>query len=84
MEILLIIVALAFIAGAGVIVYRNKQLQKSLLDFAEELQNNPEVKAAEKKIKANLAASIAATTAEVKDKATREIVKEAKKVTKKK
>jgi hypothetical protein len=73
MEILLIIVALAFIAGAGVIVYRNKQLQKSLLDFAEELQNNPEVKAAQKKIADNL-----------KAKATEEIVKEAKKVTKKK
>jgi hypothetical protein len=73
MEILLVIIALAFIAGAGFIVYRNKQLQKSLLDFAEELQNNPEVKAAQKKIANNL-----------KAKATEEIVKEAKKVTKKK
>ena len=73
MEVLLVILALAFIAGAGFVVYRNKQLQISLLDFATELQNNPEVKAAEKKIKANLAASIATTTAEVKDKATREV-----------
>jgi len=84
METLLVSFALVFIAGASIVVYRNKKLQKSLLDFAKELQNNPEVKAAEKKIKANLAASIAATTAEVKDKATREVVKEVKKVTKKK
>jgi hypothetical protein len=73
MEILLAIVALAFIAGAGVIVYRNKQLQKSLLEFAKELQENPEVQAAQKKIVAN-----------AKAKVTEEVVKEAKKVTKKK
>ena len=73
MEILLVILALAFIAIAGVIVYRNKQLQKSLLDFAKEIQDNPEVQAAQKKIANNL-----------KAKATEEIVKEAKKVTKKK
>lgn len=73
MEVLLVIIALAFIAGAGVIVYRNKQLQKSLFDFAKEIQDNPEVQAAQKKIAANL-----------KAKATEEIVKEAKKVTKKK
>ena len=73
MEILFVIVALVFIAGAGVIVYRNKQLQKSLLEFAKELQENPEVKAAQKKIVAN-----------AKAKVTEEVVKEAKKVTKKK
>jgi hypothetical protein len=73
METLLVILALAFIAGAGVIVYRNKQLQKSLLDFAKEIQENPEVQAAQKKI-----------VAKAKEKATEEIVKEAKKVTKKK
>lgn len=73
METLLVILALAFIAGAGVIVYRNKQLQKSLLDFAKEIQENPEVKAAQKKV-----------VAKAKAKATEEIVKEAKKVTKKK
>jgi hypothetical protein len=73
MEILLVILALAFVAGAGVIVYRNKQLQKSLLEFAKELQENPEVQAAQKKIVAN-----------AKAKVTEEIVKEAKKVTKKK
>lgn len=73
MEVLLVILSLAFIAVAGVIVYRNKQLQKSLLDFAKEVQDNPEVQAAQKKIVANL-----------KAKATEEIVKEAKKVTKKK
>jgi len=73
MEVLLVIIALAFIAGAGVIVYRNKQLQSSLLDFAKEIQDNPEVQAAQKKIADNL-----------KAKATEEIVKEAKKVTKKK
>lgn len=73
MEILLVLIALAFIAGAGVIVYRNKQLQKSLLEFAKELQENPEVQAAQKKIVAN-----------AKAKVTEEVVKEAKKVTKKK
>jgi hypothetical protein len=73
MEVLLVIIALAFIAGAGVIVYRNKKLQNSLLDFAKEIQDNPEVQAAQKKIANNL-----------KAKATEEIVKEAKKVTKKK
>lgn len=73
MEILLVIIALAFIAGAGVVVYRNKQLQNSLLDFAKEIQENPEVQAAQKKIAANL-----------KAKVTEEVVKEAKKVTKKK
>ena len=73
MEVLLVILALAFVAVAGVIVYRNKQLQKSLLDFAKEVQDNPEVQTAQKKIVANL-----------KAKATEEIVKEAKKVTKKK
>ena len=73
MEALLVVIALAFIAGAGVIVYRNKQLQKSLLEFAKELQENPEVQAAQKKIVAN-----------AKAKVTEEIVKEAKKVTKKK
>jgi hypothetical protein len=54
-------------------VYRNKQLQKSLLEFAKELQENPEVQAAQKKIVAN-----------AKAKVTEEVVKEAKKVTKKK
>ena len=73
MEALLVVIALAFIAGAGVIVYRNKQLQKSLLEFAKELQENPEVQAAQKKIVAN-----------AKAKVTEEIVKEAKQVTKKK
>lgn len=73
MEILLVLIALVFIAGAGVIVYRNKQLQKSLLEFAKELQENPEVQAAQKKIVAN-----------AKAKVTEEVVKEAKKVTKKK
>jgi hypothetical protein len=73
MEILLVLIALAFIAGAGVIVYRNKQLQKSLLEFAKELQENPEVQAAQKKIVAN-----------AKAKVTEEVIKEAKKVTKKK
>jgi hypothetical protein len=73
MEILLVMFALAAIVGAGVIVYRNKQLQKSLLEFAKELQENPEVKAAQKKIVAN-----------AKAKVTEEVVKEAKKVTKKK
>jgi len=73
MEVLLVILALAFIAGAGFVVYRDKQLQISLLDFATKLQNNPEVKAAQKKIAAN-----------IKAKATEEVVKEAKKVTKKK
>jgi hypothetical protein len=73
MEVLLVVIALAFIAGAGVIVYRNKQLQKSLLEFAKEIQENPEVQAAQKKIIAN-----------AKAKVTEEVVKEAKKVTKKK
>jgi hypothetical protein len=73
MEVLLVVIALAFIAGAGVIVYRNKQLQKSLLEFAKEIQENPEVQAAQKKIVAN-----------AKAKVTEEVVKEAKKVTKKK
>ena len=73
MEALLVVIALAFIAGAGVIVYRNKQLQKSLLEFAKEIQENPEVQAAQKKIIAN-----------AKAKVTEEVVKEAKKVTKKK
>jgi hypothetical protein len=73
MEALLVVIALAFIAGAGVIVYRNKQLQKSLLEFAKEIQENPEVQAAQKKI-----------VAKAKAKVTEEVVKEAKKVTKKK
>jgi hypothetical protein len=73
METLLVSFALVFIAGAGIVVYRNKRLQKSLTDFAKELQANSEILAAEKKIAANL-----------KAKATEEIVKEVKKVTKKK
>ena len=73
MEILLVLVALVLIVGAGVLTYHNKKWQTSLLEYVKELQENPEVQAAQKKIVAN-----------AKAKVTEEIVKEAKKVTKKK
>lgn len=62
MEIVIAIAVLALVVVAGVVIFRNKNLQRELIALAKEIQANPEVQAAEKKL-AKQAASKAASAA---------------------